>query len=85
MAKCQGGDIASPYISSIKQYEILSLPAVFDMLAHSGPVPPAEAALGRALSPLGPRRPLRVGRARVQVAEQHHGRRAIAGHGGLKI
>ena len=54
------------------------------MLADSGPVPPAEAALGRALAPLGPRRPLRVGRARLQVAEQHHGRRAITGHGGLK-
>ena len=54
------------------------------MLARPIPVPPAEAALDRALSPLRPRRPLRVRRASVQVAEEHHGRRAVAGHPGLE-
>ena len=63
----------------------MSLLAVFDVLAHPIPVPPAEAALDRALSPLRPRRPLRVRRARVQVAEQHHRRCAVASHSSLKI
>ena len=64
---------------------ISSLLAVFDVLAHAIPVPPSEAALDRALAPLRPRRPLGVWRARVEVAEQHHGRRAVASHSGLKI
>ena len=63
----------------------MSLLAVFDVLAHPIPVPPAEAALDRALSPLRPRRPLRVRRARVEVAEQHHCRCSGASHPGLEL
>ena len=47
----------------------ISLLAVFDVLAHAIPVPPAEAALDRALSPLRPSCPLGVWRARVEVTE----------------
>ena len=64
---------------------ISSLLAVFDVLAFAIPVPPSEAALDRALSPLRPRRPLCVWRARVEVAKQHHGRRTVTSHWGLKI
>ena len=64
---------------------ISSLLAVFDVLAFAIPVPPSEAALDRALSPLRPRRPLCVWRAWVEVAEQHHSRRAVASHSGLEF
>ena len=64
---------------------MITSPGALDVFARPVPLSPPEAAFDRALAPFRPSGPLRVRRASVEVAEQHHRRCSIASHSGLEL